>query len=157
MTSQKAVQSSLFEKNEACLFCKIINKDAESYPVFEDETTIAFLDVKPLFPGHILLVPKTHYTSYDQVPDKTITILFSNVKILSKALEESLNADGEFIAVNNKVSQSVPHLHIHIVPRKFKDGLKGFFWPRYKYSGPDQIKEIQMKITNSLKSNQHNK
>ncbi|MGD0728580.1 MAG: HIT family protein [Candidatus Micrarchaeaceae archaeon] len=144
-------QSHLFKKPETCIFCNVVNNEIERYVVFEDSQSIAFLDMKPLFPGHVLLVPKMHYSEIDQIPGKTIDVLFNNVKLLSKAVESSLGADGTFIAVNNKVSQSVPHLHIHIVPRKFKDGLKGFFWPRYKYSSKEEIEKIKDKIANAIK------
>lgn len=135
---------------EICKFCQIVKKETESYVVFEDDLTLGFLDTRPLFPGHILLIPKTHYSMLAQVPDQTISKLFNNVKKLSAALETGLNSDGSFIAVNNKVSQSVPHLHVHIVPRKFKDGLKGFFWPRYSYKSKEEILQMQETIVKAL-------
>jgi histidine triad (HIT) family protein len=133
-------QSSLFgPKEQVCAFCQIAKKEKDAYIVFEDQNTIGFLDSRPLFPGHVLLVPKSHYSQISQIPDEMIGKLFSNTKRLSIAVEKGLGSEGTFIAVNNKVSQSIPHLHIHIVPRKAKDGLKGFFWPRYKYQSNEEI------------------
>jgi histidine triad (HIT) family protein len=143
-------QSGLFPSKEACLFCRIAKKEAASYMVFEDRLSFAFLDTHPLFPGHILLIPKTHYSSMGEMPDEINGTLFKNVKLLGSALEKALDADGCFIAVNDKVSQSQPHLHIHIVPRRFHDGLKGFFWPRYKYKSEEEIKEVQKRIIDAL-------
>ena len=143
------VQSTL--GNETCTFCRIPKKEIDAHIVFEDKNTVAFLDARPLFPGHLLLVPKGHYKIYEEIPNEIIGELFVNVKTLSKAIEKALESDGTFIAVNNKVSQSVPHVHIHIVPRKFKDGLNGFFWPRYKYNDEEEMKRVQTKITAALK------
>jgi histidine triad (HIT) family protein len=149
--TDKNKQSSLFSKDEACLFCRIAKKEKDSYVIFEDTLSFAFLDSRPLFPGHILLIPKIHYGEIMEIPDETVGVLFSNVKALGAALEKGLNAGGCFIAVNNKIGQTQPHLHIHIVPRKLHDGLKGFFWPRYKYSSNEEMAEVQEKIVNALK------
>jgi len=94
---------------------------------------MAFLDHRPLFPGHILLVPRQHFETLPDVPGELLTPLFSAAQLLCRALEDALGAEGTFVAINNRISQSVPHLHVHAVPRKKKDGLKGFFWPRVKY------------------------
>jgi histidine triad (HIT) family protein len=94
---------------------------------------MAFLDHRPLFPGHSLLIPKHHIETLTDLPPESIEPFFSAVRLLDGAIKEALDADGTFIAINNRVSQSVPHLHAHIVPRRFKDGLRGFFWPRRKY------------------------
>jgi len=145
------MQSNLLgSETAACTFCRVINKEIESYTVFEDDLTLAFLDTKPLFPGHVLLVPRLHYKGINEVPDETIAALFSNAKKLSSAIEQGFHSDGSFIAVNNKVSQSVPHLHVHIVPRKFKDGLKGFFWPRYAYKSKEEMLQAQETIVKAL-------
>ena len=97
-------------------------------------------------------MPNVHYSELAEIPDKTRDALFRNVKLLSEAVEKSTESNGTFIAINNKVSQSVPHLHIHLVPRKFKDGLKGFFWPRHKYTSNEEIKQFQSKIISELKN-----
>ncbi len=124
-----------------CAFCKIVRYDDGSR-VFEDEHTIAFLDHRPLFPGHCLLIPRNHFETIQDLPDSLLAPLFANVRMLSTAVELGVHAEGTFIAANNRVSQSVPHFHMHIVPRTKGDGLKGFFWPRRKYKSPDEIDEV---------------
>src|SRR6266545_5318456 len=119
-----------------CLFCRIIASEVSAAVVFEDEVSLAFLDHKPLFPGHCLLVPRAHYETLADLPASLVGPLFQNAQLLERAIEEGLGADGTFVALNNIVSQSVPHVHIHLVPRRRKDGLKGFFWPRQRY--PDE-------------------
>jgi histidine triad (HIT) family protein len=114
--------------------------------VFEDEVAIVFLDRRPLFPGHCLLVPKDHFETLGDLPGELVGPFFKNVQLLARAVELALEAEGSFVAMNNRVSQSVPHLHVHIVPRRKKDGLKGFFWPRNKYEGETQIIETQKAI-----------
>jgi histidine triad (HIT) family protein len=129
-----------------CIFCKIIRGELAANIVFEDEVSLAFLDHRPLFPGHTLLVPKTHYETLGDLPVELVGPLFLNAQLLTRAVEIALGADGSFVAMNNRVSQSVPHLHIHIVPRRRKDGLKGFFWPRNKYQGEDHMLEVQKSL-----------
>jgi histidine triad (HIT) family protein len=135
---------------ETCKFCQVINKEAESYIIFEDELTLGFLDIRPLFPGHVLIVPKTHYASLSEIPSDAVSALFNNAKKISIALESGFHGDGTFIALNNKVSQSIPHVHVHVVPRRFKDGLKGFFWPRYQYKSKEEITQTQETIIREL-------
>ena len=110
--------------------------------VFEDERTLAFLDNRPLFPGHSLLVPRDHYETLADLPDEVVGPLFENARLLSVAVPKAMRKPGSFVAMNNVVSQSVPHLHVHVVPRKPKDGLRGFFWPRTKYDSVDQMREV---------------
>jgi histidine triad (HIT) family protein len=117
----------------SCPFCDIVNGRVRRQVVLEDEHSLAFLDHRPLFPGHSLLVPRDHYETLIDLPEVLIEPLFANARLLAWAMEEGLEADGSFVALNNRVSQSVPHLHVHIVPRRRKDGLRGFFWPRQKY------------------------
>jgi histidine triad (HIT) family protein len=107
--------------------------EAQASVVFEDDSSMAFLDSRPLFPGHCLLIPKGHYETLTDLPEKLASSLFLNAKRLAAVVQEAMNAEGTFVAMNNVVSQSVPHFHIHIVPRRPKDGLRGFFWPRRKY------------------------
>lgn len=133
-----------------CPFCKIVRKEAKAHIVFENEQLIAFLDTKPLFTGHCLVIPKKHVENFHKLKPELIPEIFQFVQILSKAIEHSMKSDGTFIAINNKVSQSVPHLHIHISPRKFKDGLKGFFWPRNPYESNDQMLLVKDEIIKSL-------
>ncbi len=115
----------------------------QSYVVFEDDVSLAFLDTRPLFPGHCLLIPKEHYETLIDLPALLVAPLFQNAQLLARAIEKGLKAEGTFVAINNRVSQSVPHLHIHIVPRHKKDGLKGFFWPRQSYTDEATILAIQ--------------
>ncbi len=130
----------------ACKFCRILSGELSAAIVMEDECCTAFLDNRPLFPGHCLLVPKPHIETLADLPDDLVQPLFSNARLLSKAVEEALEADGSFVAINNKISQSVPHLHVHIVPRKKKDGLKGFFWPRNSYRDEEHLRETAERL-----------
>jgi len=132
-------QTSIFDPH--CAFCKIAHHD-DGFRVLEDEHTIAFLDHRTLFPGHCLLIPRNHFETIQDLPDSLLAPLFANVRMLSAAVELGMHAEGTFIATNNRISQSVPHFHMHIVPRTKGDGLKGFFWPRRKYKSPDEIDEV---------------
>jgi histidine triad (HIT) family protein len=133
-----------------CTFCKIIRGEVQSHLVFEDDISLAFLDHRPLFPGHCLLVPKEHLETLVDLPADLIAPLFANAQLLARAVEQSLKAEGSFVAMNNRVSQSVPHLHIHIVPRRKKDGLKGFFWPRQPYKSEDDILQAQIALKTAI-------
>lgn len=130
----------------SCLFCGVIKREVSASVVFEDDICLAFLDHRPLFHGHCLLVPKNHFETLSDLPTDLVSPLFANVQLLTRAVETALAAEGSFVAMNNRVSQSVPHLHVHIVPRKKKDGLKGFFWPRTKYANEAEIFEVQHSI-----------
>jgi histidine triad (HIT) family protein len=130
-----------YSLDENCAFCKVVLKD-DGFRVFEDEHTIAFLDHRPLFPGHCLLIPKGHFETIEDLPDNVLAPLFANVRTLCTAVQSAMRAEGTFVAANNRVSQSVPHFHVHIVPRKKGDGLKGFFWPRGKYKTTEEIKLV---------------
>jgi histidine triad (HIT) family protein len=118
--------------------------------VFEDEISLAFLDHRPVFPGHALLIPKVHYETLSDLPASLIGPYFTNAQRLAGAIELALEAHGTFVAMNNRVSQSVPHLHVHIVPRRRKDGLKGFFWPRYPYKSDEEAELVQQAIQKAL-------
>lgn len=131
---------------ENCLFCRIVSGEVPAVVVFEDKHTLAFLDHRPLFPGHTLLVPREHYETLTDLPVKQVGPLFENAQLLAGVVEAAMEAEGTFVAMNNRVSQSVPHLHIHIVPRRRKDGLKGFFWPRTKYKTQEEMAVVQQKI-----------
>jgi histidine triad (HIT) family protein len=133
-----------------CNFCKIIGGELAANIVFEDDLTLAFLDHRPLFPGHCLLVPRNHYETLSDLPDDFVGPFFKNVQLLTRAVEMALEAEGSFVAMNNRVSQSVPHFHVHIVPRRRKDGLKGFFWPRNKYGSEEEIVEVQKRIQSAI-------
>ncbi len=118
--------------------------------VFENDGSLAFLDHRPLFPGHSLLVPKKHFETLGDLPGDLVGPFFSDAQLLSRAVELALEAEGTFVAMNNRVSQSVPHLHVHIVPRRRKDGLKGFFWPRAKYESSEEITRVQTSIKTAV-------
>jgi histidine triad (HIT) family protein len=135
---------------KSCEFCQIVRGELERSVVFEDETSLAFLDERPLFPGHCLLIPQTHYETLMDLPAKYIEPLFLNARLLARAVEEGLRAQGTFVAINNRISQSVPHLHIHVVPRRKKDGLKGFFWPRNPYRDATHQKEVQALLRSAI-------
>ncbi len=134
----------------ACNFCDIASGKLTSLVVLEDEHSVAFLDNRPLFPGHCLLVPKQHFETLLDLPSELIAPLFHNAQLLARAMETALDAQGSFVAINNRVSQSVPHLHIHVVPRRKKDGLKGFFWPRSPYKSEDEAAAVQQKLKSAI-------
>lgn len=134
----------------SCTFCKIVRGEARAFVVFEDEVSVAFLDLRPLFPGHLLLVPREHYHTLADLPPACVAPLFANVRLLARAVEEGLGAEGSFVAINNRVSQSVPHLHVHVVPRRRKDGLRGFFWPRRRYADEEAIREVQGALRSAI-------
>ena len=136
--------------NEACVFCRIIDGDLAGIVVHEDELSVAILDHRPLFPGHCLVMPRSHYETLSDLPTAVIGGFFNNVQLISRAVEKALIAEGNFVAMNNRVSQSVPHLHVHVVPRRRKDGLKGFFWPRYKYKSDEEMIAVQTAIKNAI-------
>ena len=123
-----------------CRFCAIVAGDETGHVVFEDASSLAFLDHRPLFPGHSLRVPRDHHETIWDLPDNLLATLFANARMLSSAIRSAMDAQGAFIALNNVVSQSVPHLHVHLVPRNRKDGLRGFFWPRQKYESEDHAR-----------------
>lgn len=135
--------------DQPCKFCQIVAGALPAYVVFEDEISMAFLDYRPLFPGHCLLVTREHYATLLDLPKKIIGPLFTNAQLLAGAVQKAMDGDGSFVAMNNVISQSVPHFHIHIVPRKRGDGLRGFFWPRQKMS-EDELQAAQQRIRNSL-------
>ena len=135
----------------SCLFCRIVSGEVAATLVYEDKNAVAFLDHRPLFPGHTLLVPRAHVETLIDLPSKMVGPFFETAQTLARAVELAMKAEGTFVAMNNRVSQSVPHLHVHIVPRRRKDGLKGFFWPRTKYKDDEEMKVVQQKIAAALK------
>jgi histidine triad (HIT) family protein len=134
----------------ACLFCAIVAGTEPAFIVLETDETMAFLDTRPLFPGHTLLVPKQHYETLVDLPEALIAPLFTQAQRLAAAMETAFGAAGSFVAINNRVSQSVLHLHVHVVPRNRKDGLRGFFWPRTKYASPDEAEAVAAKLRAAL-------
>ena len=132
----------------SCRFCQIASH--ANYVVMEDNFSVAFLDYRPLFTGHTLLIPKAHYETLEDLPAELMGPFFRNVQLLERAIEQAMQAEGSFIAINNRVSQSVPHLHVHIVPRRKKDGLRGFFWPRQAHPSEEHMREAQTAIRAEL-------
>jgi histidine triad (HIT) family protein len=130
----------------SCVFCGIVDGSIPAHVVWQDRRAIAFLDTRPVFPGHTLIVPKRHIETLSELPDDLVVPLFAAARLLSAAVPAAMGSDGSFVAMNNRVSQSVPHLHVHVVPRRFKDGLRGFFWPRQKYSSDQEAAAIAESI-----------
>ncbi len=128
-------------KHASCVFCDIVEKKIPGHVVLEDDDVVAFLDVKPLFVGHVLVVPRKHVVTLPDLPLESVGPFFERVQAIARAVPEALGSQGTFVAMNNIVSQSVAHLHCHVVPRTKGDGLKGFFWPRTKYQSEDQMRE----------------
>ena len=126
----------------ACLFCSIIAGDTPATVVVDDDEVVAFLDIRPLFPGHTLVVPREHHVTLADLPTERLGPFFERVATMQRVVQEGLGAQGAFVAMNNVVSQSVAHLHCHVVPRTKGDGLKGFFWPRTKYADQAHQDEV---------------
>jgi histidine triad (HIT) family protein len=137
----------------SCTFCEIVAGVVPSYPVYEDDTTLVFLDYRPLLPGHCLVVPKTHYELLQDLPADAVGPYFQVVQLLARAVEVAFGAQGAFVAANIKVSQSVPHLHVHVVPRRKGDGLfsRTLIWKRSPYPSEDAIKEAQAAVRSALR------
>ena len=133
-----------------CAFCAIARGDADAAVVHADERSVAFLDIRPLFHGHVLLVPRAHHEALWDLPDDLHGELLRTARDLSVAVRDAMHATGIFNAMNNIVSQSVPHLHVHVVPRRPKDGLKGFFWPRTRYTSDDEAAGVAAQIREAL-------
>jgi histidine triad (HIT) family protein len=144
------LENAEVEEAKPCKFCEIVRGEREAHFVLETGHSVAFLDSRPLFPGHCLLVPRDHKETLVDLPDSLLAPLFSQVRTLARAVEEAMEAEGTFIAINNRVSQSVPHLHVHVVPRRRKDGLRGFFWPRHSYRSTAEMAEVQRAIRAAL-------
>ena len=136
---------------DKCLFCRIVSGEVPATVVYEDDNSVAFLDHRPLFHGHTLLVPRIHVETLGELPVSQVGPFFKTAQLLSRAIEPALGAEGTFVAMNNRVSQSVPHLHVHVVPRRRKDGLKGFFWPRTKYKNEDEMLAVKKMIASKIK------
>jgi histidine triad (HIT) family protein len=134
----------------ACLFCEIAAGRVPAALVLDDGGFLAFLDHRPLFPGHCLLIPRTHYPTLPDLPAEDTGPLFQRARLLCQAIQTATESPGTFVAVNNRISQSVPHLHVHIVPRREKDGLKGFFWPRVKYRDGAEMEAIRAEIQRAI-------
>ncbi|MDH4170855.1 MAG: HIT family protein [Acidimicrobiia bacterium] len=130
----------------ACVFCEIVAHRARAFEIFRDESTMAFLDRTPLFPGHVLVIPLAHHDTLTDVPVDALGPLLHRAQCVAGLMETALGAEGSFVAINNRVSQSVPHLHVHVVPRRRKDGLRGFFWPRNPYDDDRHAADVATRL-----------
>ncbi len=134
-----------------CTFCDIGSGEKDAHVVYRDDAVVAFLDHRPVFAGHILVIPCIHHETLGDLPAGELPHFFEVVQRISDRLPGALDAVGTFVAMNNRVSQSVPHLHCHVVPRRPKDGLRGFFWPRTKYEGGEtEMAAVATKIKAAL-------
>lgn len=135
---------------DGCAFCAIVAGDAPAHVVLDDDVAVAFLDRRPLFPGHVLVVPRRHVETLPELPAEAVGPLFERVRRVAAAVPEAVGAEGTFVATNNVVSQSVPHLHVHVVPRTRGDGLRGFFWPRHPYADDHEAAGVAGAIREAL-------
>ncbi|MEV4443131.1 HIT domain-containing protein [Streptomyces sp. NPDC049577] len=133
-----------------CVFCAIAAGELAAHRVFEDGTAVAFLDARPLFPGHVLVVPRRHAETLTDLPGEELGPFFGRVQRVTGAVERAMGAAGSFVAANNRVSQSVPHFHVHVVPRNRKDGLRGFFWPRTRYASEEDAEAVAARVRAAL-------
>ena len=134
----------------ACVFCRIVTGADPAHEVLRDDVAVAFLDTRPLFPGHTLVVPRPHVVTLPDLPSSAVAPLFERVQALAAAVRDATGAQGSFVAVNNTVSQSVPHLHVHVVPRTKGDGLRGFFWPRTRYDDDAHATAVATSVRRAL-------
>jgi histidine triad (HIT) family protein len=130
-----------------CLFCSIASGATPGFVVASTPSAVAFLDIRPVFKGHVLIVPRTHVVTLPDLAVSDIAGYFGFVQKIARAVETGLSAGGTFVAINNRVSQSVAHLHTHVVPRTKGDGLKGFFWPRTKYESDEEALSYAEKVS----------
>jgi histidine triad (HIT) family protein len=134
----------------SCLFCDIVAGDVPAQIVLADDDVVAFLDARPVFKGHVLLVPRAHVVTLPDLPADLRDQFLERMQRLAAAMVQGLGAQGSFVAMNNTVSQSVPHLHCHIVPRTKGDGLRGFFWPRTKYADDADAESYAVRLRSAL-------
>jgi histidine triad (HIT) family protein len=135
-----------------CAFCRVVTGEAPAHRVLDDDTAVAFLDIRPLFPGHVLVVPRRHAETLTDLPEDELGPYFSRVQRITAAVQHAMNAGGTFVAANNRVSQSVPHFHTHVVPRNRKDGLRGFFWPRTRYADDAEAGQVAARLRAALRA-----
>ncbi|MFH1833845.1 MAG: HIT family protein [bacterium] len=131
---------------DSCLFCRMIGGEAATAVVQESEVAFAFLDHRPVFPGHCLVVPRRHIETLADLPPDLIGPFFAEAQLVANAVEAAMAAQGTFVAMNNRISQSVPHLHVHVVPRNRGDGLRGFFWPRTRYVDDEERERVRVLV-----------
>ena len=135
---------------DGCVFCRIAAGTDPAHLVLDDADVVAFLDARPVFPGHVLVVPRRHVDTLADLDVADLGRFFGAVQRVERAVRAGMGSPGSFVAMNNVVSQSVPHLHVHVVPRRRKDGLRGFFWPRQRYAGDDEMAATAARIRDAL-------
>jgi histidine triad (HIT) family protein len=135
-----------------CLFCRIVDGAEQAHVIEAAPDTLSFLDTRPVFKGHVLIVPRSHIETLAELPAELVQPLFAAAQRHAGAMTRALAADGSFVAMNNVVSQSVPHLHVHVVPRRRKDGLRGFFWPRQRYESEAEADRYAIRLREVLTS-----
>jgi histidine triad (HIT) family protein len=133
-----------------CLFCAVVAGTEPAHVVLDEPDVVAFLDHRPVFKGHVLVAPRAHIVTLPELPPELLGPVFGAVARCCRAVVDGLGADGSWVAANNVVSQAVPHLHVHVVPRRRKDGLRGFFWPRQKYADEDEMSDYASRIRSVL-------
>lgn len=138
------------DRDPDCVFCSIVAGDLPADLVLDEPELVAFLDRRPLFKGHVLLVPRQHVGTLVDLPAALRDPFLAAGQRLAAAVVDGLGAQGSFVAMNNVVSQSVPHLHCHVVPRTKGDGLRGFFWPRVRYESEDELQEYAVRLRSAL-------
>jgi histidine triad (HIT) family protein len=132
------------------VFCAVVQGETPAHEVLRDDVVVAFLDHRPVFPGHVLVVTADHVGTLPDLPSERVGALFERVQRMASAVQQAMGADGTFVAINNTVSQSVPHLHVHVVPRRRKDGLRGFFWPRTRYRDEAEMATVASRIARAV-------
>jgi histidine triad (HIT) family protein len=135
---------------DGCAFCRIVDGVDPAHLVLDDADAVAFLDARPVFPGHVLVVPRPHVDTLTDLDTADLGRFFGVVQRVERAVRAATESPGSFVAMNNVVSQSVPHLHVHVVPRRRKDGLRGFFWPRQRYTGDDEMAATAARIRDAV-------
>jgi histidine triad (HIT) family protein len=135
---------------DECLFCQIVAGESDAHIVLDEPDVVAFLDHRPVFKGHVLVVPREHVVTLPELPTPLLTAIFVAVQRCARAVVDGLGAQGSWIAQNNVVSQAVPHVHVHVVPRTKGDGLRGFFWPRQKYASADEMAGYAARLRDAL-------
>lgn len=135
---------------DGCLFCAIVGGERSAHVVVDDPEVVAFLDIRPVFKGHMLVAPRAHVVTLPELPPDLLMAVFTTVQRCAAAVVSALGAQGSWVANNNVVSQAVPHLHVHVVPRTKGDGLRGFFWPRQKYESEEEMAEYAARLRAAL-------
>ncbi len=136
----------------ACAFCRIVADDDPEVLVYRSDHVVGFLDIRPVFHGHCLLVPREHHETLDELPTTLAGPLLTATQVTMRALRIAVDAHGTFVASNNVVSQSVPHVHVHVVPRRRKDGLRGFFWPRHPYADDAALRQMRGRVRTAIQA-----